>query len=105
MQVLKLSAKTGDGMDECLSFLTARLGEVRDEIELLADGTRLAGAPIVVPSTPIIVEAQPATAGNASTESPLGELSVTRKRSLPNANWRATGTAPTAKNQAGETAR
>jgi len=29
----------------------ARLGEVRDEIELLADGTRLAGAPIVAVSS------------------------------------------------------
>src|SRR5271154_1548395 len=29
----------------------ARLGEVRDEIELLADGTRLAGAPIVAISS------------------------------------------------------
>ena len=31
---------------------TARLGEVRDEIELLADGTRLAGAPIVEEISP-----------------------------------------------------
>jgi selenocysteine-specific elongation factor len=30
---------------------SARLGEVRDEIELLADGTRLAGAPIVAVSS------------------------------------------------------
>jgi hydrogenase nickel incorporation protein HypB len=29
MQVLKLSAKTGDGMDEYLGFLTARRGELR----------------------------------------------------------------------------
>src|SRR5271165_2637744 len=29
MQVLQLSAKTGDGMDEYLSFLTARLAEAR----------------------------------------------------------------------------
>jgi hydrogenase nickel incorporation protein HypB len=31
MQVLKLSAKTGDGMDEYLSFLTVRLAEARQE--------------------------------------------------------------------------
>jgi hydrogenase nickel incorporation protein HypB len=29
MQVLQLSAKTGDGMDEYLSFLAARLSELR----------------------------------------------------------------------------
>ena len=29
MQVLRLSAKTGDGMDECLDLLTARLDELR----------------------------------------------------------------------------
>jgi hypothetical protein len=29
MPVFQLSAKTGDGMDEYLSFLTARLDELR----------------------------------------------------------------------------
>jgi hydrogenase nickel incorporation protein HypB len=32
MQVLKLSAKTGYGMDEYLSFLTARLGDARQQL-------------------------------------------------------------------------
>ena len=32
MQVWKLSAKTGYGMDEYLSFLTARLGDARQQL-------------------------------------------------------------------------
>ena len=36
MQVLRLSAKTGDGMEEYLSFLTARLDEARGSTSLTA---------------------------------------------------------------------
>ena len=32
MKVFKVSAKTGDGMDEYMNFLTSRLGELRDAI-------------------------------------------------------------------------
>jgi hydrogenase nickel incorporation protein HypB len=34
MQVLRLSAKTGDGMDEYLAFLTARLNQLRATVAI-----------------------------------------------------------------------